>query len=489
MRTTFDDFIELAAERLERAALAITDGARIGAATCRALSTANRSLIEFARRYGPTVQETPAAGWIPRYTDLLAEADRKLCRHGSQAGAQSSADELIGDAARFLVIARDLVATHLTVPDPPGWFARTPVGADILDGPLREQLLCHTAGITAHLAETTRIVAVFDDLGRRRPHTADAYRPRGRDLQEAAHALAEAATFCPAPVLTGSILYPRPGEDPAVAAEEIGIGLERLATAAYQAANRLRTHERPPAHTAGDLRASATNLAIAHALAADLLARLAPYLPARPGLIPAQVAGRLRAAGAAWAALSDQWQQTRSVPDSGPRSPLTVQALSVATRFGRLLYTDPTWTTLGGPAEPRAVADLLAPHVLDAVCRALSSLPRSAATIAADHARLVNTGAVDLYCANRSQRPEHEGRRFYPLQPAQRAAFTAGYQTAAHRAGQAAAGLAPLGRGHQAAKAAALMDAPRVVVKSGFVHCRPTRSSAERSTALRPHTF
>jgi hypothetical protein len=468
MTPSFDEFLELAEARLARAAVEITDGARVGPATCAALSAATRSLMTLSTRYGQMPNGRPTTSWAAGFCGLLASADRRLRRHTSQAATPSAADELIGDAARLLTVAQDLIATHLTTPDPPRTFARTPTGAELLDAPLREHILRRAAELAGHLAVVANTSAVFDDLTRERPHLLDAYRPRDRDLGEAALKLSDAAACCPepcaeqleltpAPVLARAVTYPAPGEDPADAAEKARTDLERMATAAYQAAHALRTGERPPIHAAGDLAEIAANLAVAHVLAADLLTRLAPHLPPAAGLNPADGADKLRATGAAWASVRRPWAQTVSVPDSGPRSPLTVQAHSIAIRLGRLLYADPAWGPPHGPGTPRAIGDLLDPRVLNAICVALSALPRSSADIAINHARLISDRRIDLYSAARAHRPPGESRRFYRLQPAQRAELTTAYKAAANASTTAVRQLALLGRGHHILSATALM--------------------------------
>jgi hypothetical protein len=150
----------------------------------------------------------------------------------------------------------------------------------------------------------------------------------------------------------------------------------------------------------------------------------------------------------------------------------------------------PDWTPQTGPGRPRALDELLAPNVLDAICAAVSALPRSAAVIAAQHARLVTAGTLDLYSANRAQRPEGEGRRYYPLQPAQRAEFAAGYQAAAHASKTAATSLAPLARGYEALKTAALTRAPQTASRPGLSPAQrmqnvPRHPNESRSVAPR----
>ena len=49
---TFEDFLDLAADRLDRAALTVSDGAPVSAATCTALAAATQSLIKLSTRYG-----------------------------------------------------------------------------------------------------------------------------------------------------------------------------------------------------------------------------------------------------------------------------------------------------------------------------------------------------------------------------------------------------------------------------------------------------
>ncbi len=476
---SFEDFLSLTADRLDRAALVITNGALVSAATCGALSAVTRRLITLSSRYGQMPNGTPAATWQPVLLDRLAAADRRFRHHARADAAPSVADALIGDAARLLTVAQDLLATHLTSPDPPRQFARTPQGEELLGVPVREHLLRRVAVIIDHLAELTRTVLAFDDLSWRQPHLAQAYRPREKDLAAAALALAGAVTQCPgpamarfelfaAPVLSAAVSYPPPNEDPIAAAELTRTALRRTATAAYQAARALRTSEHPPAHTASNLRETATHLATAHAIAADLLSRLAPHLPSVPEWNPAEGVARLRAAGAAWLRLRHTWAQTISAPDSGPRSPLTVQVTSVAIRIGRLAYSDPTWIPQAGPGRPRVIAELLLPEVLDALCITISTLPREAATIAANHARLATDSLIDLYSADRAHRPDGEGRRFFPLQPAQRAELTHSYRQATGVSGAAAAALSPISRGHQTLKATALAQPSRQALRQSL---------------------
>lgn len=467
MPATFEDFIELAATRLQQADNAFGSGASVSAATCTALSNIARLLITLGIRYGVTPNGAPVASWQPAFVELLSAADRRLRRHASSSAAPNEADELIADAARFLTIAQDLLATHLTMPDPPRSFARTQEGTELLDTPVREHLLRRAAEIADHLADLSRTVVTFDDLPRERPNLADAYQPRSKDLAAAARDLSDAAAQSPgpatarlplepAPVLAAAVTYPRPNEDPAYAAGEIATGIGRVASAAYQAAHRLRTSENSPTHAAGDLRAIARSLAVAHVLAADILTNLASHLPSSPDLRVTEAANRLRAAGAAWFGLRNLLLQTASVPDSGPRSALTVQANSASIRLGRILYTDPAWTPQVGPGRPRPLNDLLAPDAMDAICMAVSALPRHAANIADNHARLINDAVLSLYSADRAHRPEREGWRVYPIQPAQRVELSDAYRKAASASKAAATVLAPLSRGYRVLKAAAL---------------------------------
>jgi hypothetical protein len=495
MDPTFDDFLALAEDRLTRAATAVSDGAKVGPATCAALSAVTRSLLILSTRYGQTPNGALVANWQPGFVDRLAAAHRRFQRH-TGAGAPTRADELISDAARLLTVAQDLLATHLTTPDPPWPFARTPDGEDLLEASTRDHVLRRTADVAHHLSTLTDTVAVFDDLARERPYLADAYRPRDRDLAEAARDVADAAEQCAqpatahlhisaAPVLAAPVTYPHLDEDPVVAAEQTRHALRRLATAAYQAASALRTGERLPVHTARNLREAAASLAVAHALAADMLTRLTPHLPLASGWNPGEVVDGLRAAGAAWARLLDPWAQTVSVPDSGPRSPLTVQAQSIAIRLGRLLYADPAWTPQTGPGQPRPLDHLLEPDTLHAICTTISELPRSAATIAANHAHLVTNGALELYSSDRSHRPGSGGRRFYPLQTAQRAELVAGYQGVTAACRTAATSLAVFNRGYERLNAMALLpDSGRCVVPTG---CRRmARSGPQRLLGPEP---
>jgi hypothetical protein len=471
---TFEDFLELAESRLHQADAAVCGGARVSAATCAALSAVTRSLIALTTRYGNTPTGVPAAAWQPAFLDLLCAADHRLRHHAGSPGTPSEADALIGDAGRFLTVAQDLLATHLTTPDPPRAFARTSQGAELLGTPVREHLLRRAAEFVDHLADLTRTVVTLDDLTQERPQSVDAYRPRGKDLTAAARELADAAAQCsepttvrlelsPAPMLAAPVDYPRPDEAPVFAAEQIRADLERLVTAAYRAANHVDTGDHTSIHTAGNLRASATNLALAHALAADLLIRLTPSLPTGSYLNPGEAAERLRAAGAAWAALRHPWERTASIPDSGPRTALTVQATAIAIRLGRLLYADPAWMPQAGPGRPRALNELLAPDALDSVCVTLSALPRVTEVLAANHGRLVADAVLDLYSADRTHRPEGEARHVYPLQAAQRAKLTAGYRDAADASKAAATALAPLSRGYQALKASTMAQSSRPV--------------------------
>ncbi|MBS2966023.1 hypothetical protein KGA66_23465 [Actinocrinis puniceicyclus] len=478
---TFEDFLDLAADRLDRATLAVADGTTVGAATCAALSAVTRSLIALSTRYGLLPSGIPAAAWQPAVVERLTAADRAFRRHGRPDASPSAADAKISDAARLLTVAQDLLATHLTTPDPPRQFARTPQGEQLLDAPVRDHLLRRAAAIADQLAALTRIVLSVDDLTRRRPHLEQAYRPRGKDLALAASELADAAAQCPAPttarlellpapVLATSVTYPSPDEDPVHAAEQTRDALRRIATAAYQAAHALRSGEYPPQHTAGDLYQTATHLAVAHTIAAELLTRISPHLPAHAEWNWAEAAARLRASGAAWLRLRRAWGQTVSVPDSGPRSPLTVQATSLVIRLGRLAYDDPAWSPHAGPGHPRGLGELLVPDVLDALCVTISALPCEAAVIAANHARLITDGVLDLHSPDRAHRPDSEGRRFFPLQPAQRAELAVSYRDAASASKTAAADLADLGRGYRTLK--------EVVVT--FASRRTARPSPER---------
>lgn len=495
MDPTFEDFLTLAEDRFARAASAVTDGAKVGSATCSALSAATRSLITLGTRYGHTPNGAPIADWQPAFVDHLAAAHRRFQLHAGT-GVPTRADELIADAARLLTIAQDLLATHLTIPDPPRPFARTPDGDDLLEIPTRIRVLRRVADVARHIAAVTDTAAVFDDLLRERPYLADAYRPRDRDLAEATRDLADAAAQCPepatahlhipaAPVLAAPVTYPQPDEDPAVAAEQARHALQRLATAAYQAARALRTGEQPPMHTARNLREAASSLAVAHALSADLLARLKPHLPLTPGWDAGDAVQGLRAAGAAWAQLLAPWTQTVSLPDSGPRSSLTIQAHAIATRLGRLLYADPTWTPQQGPDQPRPLDHLLEPDTLDAICTTISALPGSATIIAANHAHLVVNGVLDLYSSDRLHRPEGEGRRFYPLQPVQRAELANGYQATTTACTAAAAKLAPLSQGYRALKTRALLSIDRRTVAPSS-HDAQLRPKARQILRNRP---
>lgn len=469
---TFEDFLDLAADRLGRAALVVTDGAAVSAATFTALSATTRSLITLTSRYGLLPNGVPAATWQPALLDRLATADRRFRHHARADAIPSIADALIGDAARLLTVAQDLLSTHLTSPDPPRQFARTPQGEELLAASVCEHVLRQVASITKHLAELTRTVLAFDDLPLRQPHLAQTYRPREKDLAAAARELADVATQCPepatarlellaAPVLSAAVSHPPLHEDPITAAELTRATLRRMATVAYQAARSLRIGEQPPAHTASDLRETATHLSAAHAIAADLLGRLAPHLPPVPDWNPREAIGCLRATGAAWVRLRHAWAQAVSVPDSGPRSPLTVQAASIAIRLGRLAYDDPTWIPQAGPGRPRSVGELLGSHVLDALCITISALPREGATIAANHARLITDGMLDLYSTDRAHRPDGESRRFFSLQPFQRADLADRYRRATGKSEAAVAALAPTSRGYQALKATALAPANR----------------------------
>ena len=322
-------------------------------------------------------------------------------------------------------------------------------------------------------------------MGRGEQHPRhDLVWPKLAGAARAPHSRDTRLELTPAPVL-GSISYPTPQEGPTTAVEEARSGLEQLATAAYRAANSLRTIESPPTHTASELRECATSLAMAHVVAADLLARLSPYLPTHPGPNLSGGADQLRAAGAAWIALRRPWRQIASVPDSGPRSPLTIQANSIVVRFGRLLYTDPTWNPQGGPGQLRSVADLLEPQILDALCTAISALPRCATIIGTNHARLIASATVDLYSADRTHRPEGHGRPFYPLQPVQRTELTIGLQKAARASQAAATGLAALSRGYEALKAYSLVRTPRPTAGSTRIEPRPTQPSSALQPSIR----
>ena len=437
----------------------------------------------------------PIADWQPAFVDHLAAARRRFQRHAGT-GTPTRADELIADAARLLTVGQDLLATHLTVPDASRPFARTPDGDDLLEIPTRVHLLRRVADVARHLATVTQTASVFDDLVRERPHLADAYRPRDRDLVEATRDLASAAVQCPeltaeqlhipaAPVLAACVTYPQPDEDPVVAAEQASHALQRLATAAYQAARALRTGEHPPMHTARNLREAAASLAVAHALSADLINRLSPHLSPVSGWDLGEAVEGLRAAGAAWARLLAPWAQTVSVPVSGPRSPLTVQAHTIATRLGRLLYADPAWTPQIGPGQPRPLDQLLEPDTLDAICRTISALPGSATTIAANHAQLIVNAVLDLYSGDRFHRPEGEGRRFYPLQPAQRAELATEYQATATMCRAAAAKLAPLSHGYRALRTRELLSVERRAVALSSRGAQP-RPKAQQVFRDRP---
>lgn len=474
-------------------------GATVGSATCAVLSTATRALITVGTRYGLTPHGTPVSDWQPAFTDHLTAADRRLRRHADPNAAPSPADELIGDVARLITVAQDVLATHLTIPDPPGQFARTPTGADLLGTATRERVLHRVAEVAAHLAQVTGTAAAFDDLTRQRPHLADAYRPRDRDLTQAAHELAAAAAQRPAPagdppqittapVMAAPVNYPPPQEEPAHAADHLREALEQLATAAYQAAHPLNTDEHPPTHTADNLGETAASLALAHVLAADLLTRLAPHLPPTAHWNPTRATDQLRAAGATWAQLRRPWEHTTSIPDSGPRNPLTVQAAGIPLRLGRLLYADPAWNPQHGPGQPRTLTDLLDPHILDAACTAISALPRAAATIAANHHRLIADHRVDLHTTDRTHRPENEARRFYPLQPAQRAELIAGYQEAAHGSKNAATELTPLSRGYQALRAETLMTATHPTNNPRHAQIHRTHPAPQHQVTRRPIT-
>ena len=93
---------------------------------------------------------------------------------------------------------------------------------------------------------------------------------------------------------------------------------------------------------------------------------------------------------------------------------------------------------------------------MDAICIAVSVLPRHAATIADNHARLINDAVLSLYSADRAHRPERERGRVYPIQPAQRVDLCDAYRNAASASKAAATVLAPLSRGYHALKAAIL---------------------------------
>ena len=494
MVASFEDFLDLAEDRMGRAALAVTDGAKVSSATCAALSAVTRSLIAISTRYGLMPNGIPAAAWQPEFVTHLSAADRQFRYHAQTPVAPTAADELISDAARLLTMAQDLLATHLTTPDPPRPFARTPQGEELLDAPVRDHLLRRAADLARHLALLTRAALHFDD----QPHPADVYRPRQRDLIAAVRDLTEAANeapesptarldLTPAPALAAPIIYPVSGEGPAEAARHIHDATGRLATAAYRSAHSLHTGEHPPTHTASDLREIAASLALAHILAADLLTRLTPRLLPATGWNSAEGVDRLRAAGAAWARLRRPWRQLVSAPDSGPRSPLTVQAVSIPIRLGRLLYADPGWTPQAGPGQPRVLEDLCAPDVLDAICMSIGALPRDAVTIAASHARLVADAVLDLYSTDRAHRPESEGRRFYPLQSAQRAELTTGYRNAANASRAAATDLAPLARGYEAMKATALTRLSQSIAKPSLDDVRQlTHLRLQQPTADRP---
>ena len=180
MPATFEDFIELAEARLQQADAAFGGGASVSASTCAALSVLTRSLIMLGTRYGVTPSRAAVASWQPGFVGLLSAADRRLRPHASPSAAPTDADELIADAARFLTIAQDLLATHLTTPDPPRSFARTAEGTELLDTPVREHLLRRAAEIVDRLAGLTRTVLTFDDLPRERPNLAAAYRARNK---------------------------------------------------------------------------------------------------------------------------------------------------------------------------------------------------------------------------------------------------------------------------------------------------------------------
>jgi hypothetical protein len=71
MPASFEDFIELAGSRLERAAAAVAGGTRITSATCAALASATRSLITLSTRYGQTPAGAPIVAWLPEFAELL----------------------------------------------------------------------------------------------------------------------------------------------------------------------------------------------------------------------------------------------------------------------------------------------------------------------------------------------------------------------------------------------------------------------------------
>jgi hypothetical protein len=463
---TFEDFLDIAMDRFDRAALSISDGAPVSAATCTALSAATRSLMRLSTRYGLLPSGTPAATWQPALLDHLATADRCFRHHARADATPSPADALITDAARLLTVAQDLLGTHLTTRDSPRQFARTPEGEELLDAPVRDHLLRRAAEIAAHLGALTRAVRAFDDLPNGQPHLAQAYRPREKGLAAAERELACAAAQCPesatkrlevfpAPVLAAAVTYPSPHEAPTDAAEQIQHALRRMAAAAYQAARRLRTSEYPPVHTASDLRETATHLAAACSISADLLTRLTPYLPSNGAWKPADAVEQLQATGAAWLRLRRAWAHTFSIPDSGPRSPLTVQVASVVVRIGRLMYVDSAWTPDVGPGRPRPLSDLLASEVFDALVGAVCALPRESAVIAANQARLVSDGVLELHSLDRTHRPQDEGRRLFPLQPAQRAELVAGYRYAVAASKAAVTAMKPISGGRRILEIAA----------------------------------
>jgi hypothetical protein len=194
----------------------------------------------------------------------------------------------------------------------------------------------------------------------------------------------------------------------------------------------------------------------------------------------------LRAAGAIWARLRRPWEHTASIPDSGPRNPLTIQAAGIPLRLGRLLYADYAWNPQHGPGQPRTLTDLLEPHVLDAVCTAISALPRVAATIAANHHRLIADHRVDLHTTDRTHRPESDTHRFYPLKPAHRAELIADYREAAHGSKNAATALTLLSRGYQALRAEALMTATHPTTNPRHAQIHRTRPAAQHQDTSLP---
>ncbi len=125
MPAAFEDFVELAETRLRQADAGICGVARVSAVTCAAMCAVTRSLITLSTRYGNTPTGAPVAAWQPAFLGRLSAADRLIRHHAGSSAAPTAADELIGDAARFLTVAQDLLATHLTTPDPPRPFARS----------------------------------------------------------------------------------------------------------------------------------------------------------------------------------------------------------------------------------------------------------------------------------------------------------------------------------------------------------------------------